>query len=538
MGRIQLESTHWMKSKRVSTPFHPLLGSEGLSTQTNTVLFTDMADYTASVRRSNREGIRRLIESHHRRVGDVLEAHGGKVVKNLGDSFLTIFSAATDAVKAGLVLLESLDDEDDFKVRVSLATGDIEEIDGDYFGDAVNLASRILSVTPVDEIWFALSTQLSMNTTEIAYEETGVFSFKGFYGEIKLFRAVPNNKVYLPEPILKAIRQFDLVRIKPDLTIPRLNHDSIVLLTDVESNGSELEDVLGQLPSMPPHQIWLSGYQLPPADRWAWSQRGSGWIIGRSEVINATVEEEMSRSALVSSSMTMFLDRPRNSAGGLVMAGLALPRTPLSEVVLGYFYNLHADGAWVNTNEGIILRVSVDPTEVQITALTTGIQHNARMMKVGQTDKLNAESVIEAPCGEFVFTPLEGGPYVGILVGGGQPPFPIEFDATVEIGREPSKGGFFLSDRKGQQNILWCTGARAKRARSSGFTLDRALAGRRQAQIIESSGDIVLRHLHQHCPTYVLENELLSPVVQSRKMDYDEFVVMGTTVLHIQEPNI
>jgi hypothetical protein len=499
------------------------------------VLFTDLANYTAHVRSSDREGIRRLIADHESRVAALLERHGGQVVKNMGDSFLILFHSATDAVRAGMGLLTSLESIDDFKIRIAIATGDVEEISGDYFGDAVNLASRILSVTPVNQIWFSLSTYLSMNKSEIAWEEAGSFSFKGFYGDIKVFRTITETAVWLPAIISKAIREFDLVIVKPDLTIPRMNHDSIVLLLQCPTGGEELDRFMGQLPVIPPSQVWHCGYRVPPADRWAWSERGSGWVIGRSEIIEQALEKQHEQAILVSSSMTMFLDKPKNAYAGLVLRGLALPRTPLSEVVQGYFYCLRSDGDWVNTEDGAILRLSINPQGATIVALANGIQLNRQLLPMGSKTTLNKGDKIMAPCGELAFISFDTGPYVGLLVGGASAPLPILVNTTVEIGREPSQGGFFLIDRKGQQNIQWCSGQRAVRAKQNGFTLDRALAGRRQAQLMESAGCLWLRHLHEHCPTYVLNEDLLSPVVQSRKMNYEEMIITGTSVLSIRE---
>ena len=61
-------------------------------------------------------------------------------------------------------------------------------------------------------------------------------------------------------------------------------------------------------------------------------------------------------------------------------------------------------------------------------------------------------------------------------------------------------------DRRGQDNIRWCTGTRAARARSGGFTLDRALAGRRQASIEMQHGELKVTPLYAKCPTYILKN--------------------------------
>jgi class 3 adenylate cyclase len=170
-----------------------------------TVLFTDLADYTASVRRSDRQGIRHLIVAHESQVASVLESHGGRVVKNMGDSFMALFGAATDAVRAGLALSQSLESSEMLKLRVAMATGDVEEISNDFFGDAVNLASRILLVTPVRQVWFSHSTMLSLNQVEIPHESVGLFTFKGFFGEAQVFRVVGEGQAFLPEPVASVI---------------------------------------------------------------------------------------------------------------------------------------------------------------------------------------------------------------------------------------------------------------------------------------------------------------------------------------------
>ncbi|MFO0007010.1 MAG: adenylate/guanylate cyclase domain-containing protein, partial [bacterium] len=95
----------------------------------------------------------------------VLEQHGGRIVKNLGDSFMALFPSATDAVRASLELVEAVR-EGSMNLRVGMATGDVEVIDGDAFGENVNLASRILSRTPEGEVWFSHATLLCMNQSE------------------------------------------------------------------------------------------------------------------------------------------------------------------------------------------------------------------------------------------------------------------------------------------------------------------------------------------------------------------------------------
>ena len=53
-----------------------------MPTRTLTVLFTDMANYTAAVSSSDRNRLRQLISEHEEKVAQVLESSGGTVVKN------------------------------------------------------------------------------------------------------------------------------------------------------------------------------------------------------------------------------------------------------------------------------------------------------------------------------------------------------------------------------------------------------------------------------------------------------------------------
>ena len=168
-----------------------------MASSTKTVLFTDLEDYTAAVSEMDRAQLHSLILEHEQKVASVLEQHGGQVVKNIGDSFLTIFDSATDAIKAGISLIASLQDDPDFNVRIGIATGDVEKIGDDFFGPCVNLASRILSETPSEEIWFSQSTLLAMNTSELAWDEVGAFLFKGFFREMPVYRALSRH-LFIP----------------------------------------------------------------------------------------------------------------------------------------------------------------------------------------------------------------------------------------------------------------------------------------------------------------------------------------------------
>jgi hypothetical protein len=105
---------------------------------------------------------------------------------------------------------------------------------------------------------------------------------------------------------------------------------------------------------------------------------------------------------------------------------------------------------------------------------------------------------------------------------------------AVEIGREPQGAGMVIADRRGQVNIKWCSGSRAVEAQFNGFSIDRAMSGRRQAQVSFERGDLQLRSLHKQCPTYLFQEGRLKVVKEAVEVLSGNTIVIGTSVLSIE----
>lgn len=507
-----------------------------MSTHTRTVVFTDLANYTASVGRADREALRRLISEHERTVTPVVERHNGQVVKNLGDSFMAIFGAATDAVRAGVELVETVTLDGAFSMRVGMATGDVEEIDGDYFGDSVNLAARINSKCPAGEIWFSAGTHMCMNQSELAWEPVGRYSLKGIVGDVHVYRAVPSTRAWLPEPVTQALRTGRLVRIQRGDPLPALPPEPVILLEGFEPGGTGLQDVVDSLPVVDPAALWLATYNIPPADRDRWTRAGHGLVIGRPPALDRAIQETRRPPTHTTSADTIILDVSGTSVLEMVMAGLALPTVPMSEVVAGYSYDLLSDGRWVNRSDQAVARVDASPDGVRMTAMAPGILVSGQQLLPGEAVLLRGGEQIHVPSGTVTFRRVQGRAYLGLMVAETLSRLGIAPGQLAEVGREPNHPGLALPDRRGQDNIRWCVGSRAARARESGFTLDRALAGRRQAAVQLGPAGATVISLHDRCPTYVVDGDGLEQVIGPRATAPGDLIVTGTSVIAVREP--
>jgi hypothetical protein len=465
----------------------------------------------------------------------VLEGYGGRIVKNLGDSYMALFESASDAVRACLELVETMSASGRFSIRAGLATGDVEEIDGDAYGDAANLAARILAKCPDSEVWFSPGTFACMNQSETAWEPVGRFSLKGFAGEVQIHRAVPAARAWLPEPVADAVRTGRIVRIKRGDPLPALPPRPVILLEGFVPGSQALGGLVDRLPVVDPAALWLVTYNIPPMDRHAWQRSGRGLVIGQPAAVDRAIAAS-ARPIQASGSDTIILDISASAVVELVMAGLALPTVPMSEVVAGYTYDLLADGRWVNRSDAAIGRVDVSADAVRFTPMVPGIQVEGRQAVSGSAVTLAPGAEIHAACGTIRFHHLEGRGYAGLMLSDSLARLGIGPSQVAEVGREPNYPGLALPDRRGQDNIRWCVGARAARAREAGFTLDRALAGRRQAAITPGPGGASVTSLHDRCPTFVVGGPALRKVTTPQPVTPGDLIVAGTSVIALREP--
>jgi adenylate cyclase len=125
-----------------------------------TVVFADLTGSTAFYVALGNEKATRAVTRLTQWIGDVCEAHRGRVVKKLGDGVLAVFADAGDAANAVIAIqrghqqrLLKWPDAIRMEIKAGIARGEVVEVDGDCFGDAVNVASRLSDLSGGNQIW-------------------------------------------------------------------------------------------------------------------------------------------------------------------------------------------------------------------------------------------------------------------------------------------------------------------------------------------------------------------------------------------------
>ena len=115
--------------------------------------FADLSGFTALTQTLTPAELSAMLTEFGATVSDVVHADGGRVVKFLGDAVMWVCSNPERLVKAALDLVDHpRAREAGLQVRAGLGYGEILAIGGDYFGNAVNLAARLVAAAAPGQI--------------------------------------------------------------------------------------------------------------------------------------------------------------------------------------------------------------------------------------------------------------------------------------------------------------------------------------------------------------------------------------------------
>jgi adenylate cyclase len=122
-----------------------------------TILFADLRGSTGLFETLGNAQATTVVTHCVSSLGPPVEQHGGHVVKTLGDGLMAVFASPAQAVKAAFQMHDVLagiakrgrgpegsDALQSLRLQVAVSRGEVVETAGDCFGDAVNVAARLL----------------------------------------------------------------------------------------------------------------------------------------------------------------------------------------------------------------------------------------------------------------------------------------------------------------------------------------------------------------------------------------------------------
>jgi len=152
----------------------------------STVVFADLTGSTGVFESMGNAKAAETVTRLTQWIAAVCEAHQGRVVKMLGDGVLAIFSSGASATRAVLEMqrnhqkrLQSWPVALRMELQIGLASGDVLQVDGDCYGDAVNLASRLSDLAGPRQIWATQSVIDQLDGHEVRHRSLGPINIRG-----------------------------------------------------------------------------------------------------------------------------------------------------------------------------------------------------------------------------------------------------------------------------------------------------------------------------------------------------------------------
>ena len=217
------------------------------------ILFADIAQSTALYETLGDKIAQNLIGRCLMLLSDVTIRHGGRVIKTIGDEIMCTFSTPDEVVEAAMEMQHCLEDitiEEKPEIAapniyVGFHFGPVINEGGDVFGDAVNVAARMVQLAKERQIFTTedtvnmLADKHRANTRWI--DQTTI---KGKGGEIKIYEVVWERQdvtVMLDEDAMKspalqcrleltyAGQELTIDESRPTATLGRQPHNDIVV---------------------------------------------------------------------------------------------------------------------------------------------------------------------------------------------------------------------------------------------------------------------------------------------------------------------
>jgi len=152
-----------------------------------TVVFTDLFGSTGAFEALGNVRATQAVTQVTTWIAGVVESHGGRVVKMLGDGVLSLFEDNLSAILAVVEMqrthqqrITQIPLAKRMPIRIGVAGGDVEIVDGDCYGDAVNIASRLSDLSGPHQIWVNSAALKGVDEADgVRFRVLGPISIRG-----------------------------------------------------------------------------------------------------------------------------------------------------------------------------------------------------------------------------------------------------------------------------------------------------------------------------------------------------------------------
>ncbi len=167
------------------------------SRQLSAILFADIQGYTSLMQKDEGEALG-ILDKYQLVLEKEVKKQAGKIVKNYGDGSLCLFPTAIGAVRCGMSVQNAMRKDPVVPLRIGLHLGDVLMKRQDYYGDSLNIASRIESMGVAGSIVVSKRIRDEVkNKPEIELTSLGKYEFKNVEEGLEIY-AISNPGLVVP----------------------------------------------------------------------------------------------------------------------------------------------------------------------------------------------------------------------------------------------------------------------------------------------------------------------------------------------------
>jgi adenylate cyclase len=173
------------------------MADEGFERKLTAILSADVEGYSRLMD-DDEEATVRTLTSYRTTISNFVEQYGGRVVDSPGDNILAEFKSVVDAVNCAVEIQRDLaernaelSDERKMQFRIGVNLGDVIDEEERIYGDGVNIAARIESLSEAGGICISHSAYDQIkNKLKFGYEYLGEHEVKNIREPVKAYRVL------------------------------------------------------------------------------------------------------------------------------------------------------------------------------------------------------------------------------------------------------------------------------------------------------------------------------------------------------------
>lgn len=156
------------------------------------VAFVDLSGYTALAGTLSPAELATMLVRFEDAVADVATTNGGRLVKLIGDGAMFVCDHADAGCRTALELSDRLGvDQSLPPARIGADHGSVLSLAGDYYGDVVNRAARLVAVARPGTIVVSDDVAARVNRNLFGFEQLPAQALKGFAAPAVTYRLLP-----------------------------------------------------------------------------------------------------------------------------------------------------------------------------------------------------------------------------------------------------------------------------------------------------------------------------------------------------------